>query len=634
MKLGIIKRYVNLFLPVALLIFCFEIIGQKVDTSLIIDEIEISNTRISQARSKLTRDVVVLSRLEIEQLPAQSLAEVLQMIGGVDVRRRGPNGVQADISIRGGSFDQVLILINGVRMNDAQTGHHTLYLPVSLDEVERIEVTKGPAARSYGQNAFSGAINIITKVDGEEKATVSVSHGSFNTTSLYASVSNSMMSNKVKQKFSFQKENSNGYDYNRDYDIYNYFYDSKIDFDQTSKLRFFTGFTERKFGANGFYALPSAIDQYEEVQTSVASAQYQKLLANWSLAPRISWRRNFDYYEFVRGKPQIFKNRTLGNRVTLDFNASNFNKLGVLGIGVEYSKEFLRSIRLGDRDRSILGLNLEQKFELLDQKLLILPGFFINKFSDQKAQFFPGIDASYQVNNGFKIFGNFNVANRIPTYTDLYYTSPSERGNTDLQSESVRGLELGAMLSHRGLTMNVSSYRNATVGLIDWTKTSETDLFWVPRNYAATVIEGLETKLSLDFAQLWSLKNRFNIGVDGSLIRAKSNEDVPTYITRYQFNHLGSQWIMYASKGILNNRISMNVNYRIIDRVSSETSKTTGKELLDAKLLDVSLMAKLGSFQASFLVNNATNVLYKELTNVVMPGRWYQFKLTTAIQTK
>jgi iron complex outermembrane receptor protein len=502
-----------------------------------------------------------------------------------------------------------------------------------LDEVERIEITKGPAARTYGQNAFSGAINIITKVDGEEKATISLSHGSFNTTSLFASVSNSMLSDKVKQKFSFQKENSNGYGYNRDYDIYNYFYDSKVDFDATSKLRFFAGFTERKFGANGFYALPTAVDQYEEVQTSIASLQYQKIFSSWSFAPRISWRRNFDYYEFVRGKPQIFKNRTLGNRITADLNVTNYNKLGTLGIGIEYSREYLRSISLGIRDRSILSLNVEQKVGVFDNKLNMIPGFFINKFSDQKVQFFPGIDMSFKVNANVKLYGNYNVANRIPTYTDLYYRSSVERGNENIQSESVRGLEFGTNLSHRGVTFNVGAYRNATVGLIDWTKTSTIDSFWVPRNYAATVIEGLEAKLDLDIAKFFSSKDYFTIGIDGSFIKAKSNEESATYITRYQFNHLGKQLIYRISKGFFENKVNINLNYRVIDRVSSDIDKVTGKELLDAKLLDISLSGRLGKTNATFLVNNLTNSTYKELTNVLMPGRWYQFKLSYSIKT-
>lgn len=623
-----------LFFVFISIVFSDKLFSQNADTTLILEEVEISNSRISQQKRDLTRDIVVIAKEDIQRLPVQTLAEALQMIGGIDVRRRGPNGVQSDISIRGGSFDQALILINGVRMNDAQTGHHTLYLPVSLEEVERIEVTKGPAARSYGQNAFSGAINIITKVDGEQKATISVNHGSFNTTSLYASVSNSMLGDRLKQKLSIQKENSNGYGYNRDYDIYNYFYDSKIDFDGTSKLRFFAGYTERKFGANGFYALPTAIDQYEEVQTSIASVQYQKLHNNWSLAPRLSWRRNFDYYEFVRGKPQIFKNRTLGNRITADFNATNYNKLGILGLGVEYSKEYLRSISLGIRDRSILNLNAEQKIKLLDGKFNVIPGFFINKFSDQKLQFFPGIDISYSVNNNLKLFGNYNVANRIPTYTDLYYQSSVEKGNKDLQSESVRGLDFGINLKGKGLALNFGIYRNSTVGLIDWTKTSVLDSFWIPRNYAATVIRGLESKLDIDLSKYFELTNYFMLGIDGSFIKAKSNEEDATYVTRYQFNHLGTQIIYRISKGLFDNKVNLNVNYRMIDRISSDIDKVTGKELLDSKLMDISLNGRIGLSNATFMINNVTNSVYKELSNVLMPGRWYQLKLSATIKTK
>jgi iron complex outermembrane receptor protein len=87
----------------------------------------------------------------------------------MDIRRRGANGVQSDVSFRGSSFEQVLLLINGIRMNDSQTGHNSLNLPVDLGDVERIEVIKGPAARRFGQNAYAGAINIITKINPGKK---------------------------------------------------------------------------------------------------------------------------------------------------------------------------------------------------------------------------------------------------------------------------------------------------------------------------------------------------------------------------------------------------------------------------------------------------------------------------------
>ncbi|HPR74412.1 MAG TPA: TonB-dependent receptor plug domain-containing protein, partial [Bacteroidales bacterium] len=111
---------------------------------------------------RAARFVAVITKSDIERSPAQNLNDLLRYIAGVDIRQRGPLGAQADLSIRGGTYDQTLILLNGVNITDPQTGHHNLNLPVDLESIERVEILQGPAAKSFGPNAFNGAINIIT----------------------------------------------------------------------------------------------------------------------------------------------------------------------------------------------------------------------------------------------------------------------------------------------------------------------------------------------------------------------------------------------------------------------------------------------------------------------------------------
>ena len=141
----------------------FLLSGQVDSLSSQLDEIIISDKRIQLEYSQESRNIIIIDRESIENSPSLSIAELLQNIAGIDIRRRGVNGIQADLSIRGGTFDQSLVLINGVNMSDPQTGHHLMNIPVDLEMVERIEILKGPGARRYGQNAFAGAINIVTK---------------------------------------------------------------------------------------------------------------------------------------------------------------------------------------------------------------------------------------------------------------------------------------------------------------------------------------------------------------------------------------------------------------------------------------------------------------------------------------
>src|ERR1035437_662256 len=149
----------------------------KVSKEYNLDEVEVSAQRTPVAFSQVARIASVISKEEIEAAPVQSIQDLLEYALSVDVRQRGPNGVQADISVRGGSFDQTLILLNGISISDPQTGHHSLNLPVSLQNIQRIEILEVPAARVFGPNAFSVAITIITTPEGPTQLKVDVSAG-------------------------------------------------------------------------------------------------------------------------------------------------------------------------------------------------------------------------------------------------------------------------------------------------------------------------------------------------------------------------------------------------------------------------------------------------------------------------
>ncbi len=115
----------------------------------------------AEVHSEAARLITQITEEQIQALPIQTIADILQYLPGLDVRTRGANGVQADISMRGGTFDQVLVLLNGVSLGDCQTGHYALNIPISSAMIERIEVLQGTAVSMFG--AFSGAINIVTK---------------------------------------------------------------------------------------------------------------------------------------------------------------------------------------------------------------------------------------------------------------------------------------------------------------------------------------------------------------------------------------------------------------------------------------------------------------------------------------
>ncbi len=206
-----------LYLTFYLLFLSSFVLGQ---TNL--DEVVVSSPRLSIPFSDDAKSITVITAKQIAATPFTTLADVLRFQAGLDIRRQGIEGAQADVYLRGGTFDQVLLLIDGIRVDDPQTGHHTLNSAIPVEVIERIEIVKGPAARIYGQNAFTGAINIVTKKSGTNGAALSLRQGSFNTNHLGLTA----QATKETQQhvFHVSKLTSDGYRHNTDLDNRHFFH--------------------------------------------------------------------------------------------------------------------------------------------------------------------------------------------------------------------------------------------------------------------------------------------------------------------------------------------------------------------------------------------------------------------------
>ena len=169
-----LSKKIQLFLTLCIYIQTF---SQEKNQQL--DSIVINSSRISLPFKKNSRTINIITAKDIKNSAATNVADLLQQVTGIDIRRRGTGGGQSDLYIRGGGFDQTLLLIDGIKMDDAQTGHHTMNGVLPIEVIERIEIIKGPAARIFGQNAFTGAINIVTKKKLKNKVSINAEAGSF-----------------------------------------------------------------------------------------------------------------------------------------------------------------------------------------------------------------------------------------------------------------------------------------------------------------------------------------------------------------------------------------------------------------------------------------------------------------------
>ncbi|WP_449387419.1 TonB-dependent receptor plug domain-containing protein [Chryseobacterium lineare] len=587
--------------------------AQAQENSTDIETIEIQGKLFSTPYKSANQNITVITREEIINSPAKSIDEVLQQVTGMDIRRRGANGVQSDIGFRGSSFEQVLLLLNGIRMNDSQTGHNSMNLPVDLDNVERIEIIKGPAARRFGQNAYAGVINIITKINPGKRVKISAEAGDYETygLGLNAQLGNEKFSNSLQVNSS----SSQGYMYNTDYEIRNIFYQNKLNI-KNGDIRLQAGFSEKKFGANGFYSSPKAVDQYEEVQASIISLAHQQTFGKLKLSSNVYWRRGQDMYLYNREKPEIYRNMHIGNNVGGEVNSNYEWGLGTTGVGVELRKEFLASNNLGERNRFVSQVFFEHHFSLLDKRLNISPGISWANYSKEGNFFYPGLDVGYNFNSNNKIYGNIAKVHRIPTFTDLYYVSKTEQGNPNLLPENAVYAEIGYQFQTKNILAKVSGFLRDSDNAIDWTKIKTDDNVWYAQNIGATNVKGIEAELNHRLTG-WL---KYTVGYTYLDNKLKNPAD---FVARYVLDNLKHQFISKLETKFLKN-FTNEIIYRYNERLNNGSYN-----LLDDKLSFVN-----NDFSIYILINNLTNTSYTETFGVQMPQRWFHIGLSYNINIK
>ncbi|HRS54046.1 MAG TPA: TonB-dependent receptor plug domain-containing protein, partial [Bacteroidales bacterium] len=222
----------------------FKIIAQTDTITLPTTEIKAPKSYDSITYSIKT--IQIISKEDIEKAPIYHINDLLDYSQSIDMRERGTMGIQGDISIRGGSFEQTIIMLNGFIMNNPQTGHHSLDIPINIDNIEKIEIINNSLARAYGVNAYAGAINIITKPSKTNKLQISAAGGEYGWYS--GKISLSLNKNKTKNLISLSNMSSDGYIKNTDFYFKNIYTQNNISFNKFN-LNIETGISDKNFGA-------------------------------------------------------------------------------------------------------------------------------------------------------------------------------------------------------------------------------------------------------------------------------------------------------------------------------------------------------------------------------------------------
>ena len=615
---------------------------------VMLDEVSVTGTRAPLTVSQQARMVTVLSREDIQAAPVQSVNDLLKYAAGVDVRQKGPLGALTDVSIRGGNSEQITVLLNGINICDAQTGHNAFDFPVDISEIERIEVLEGPAARVYGTSSLLGAINIVTRTPRQTSLSAHAESGSYGYFS--AGVRGNLASgNRWDNQLSASCTRSDGYlrskagRLNADYRTAKAFYQGGYT-DEDITVRWHAGLSAKDFGANTFYS-SRYDDQFEHTFKTFTALQAENLRGRFHIRPAIYWNRSMDRFELFRDAPDKYPfNYHRTDIYGVNLNAYFDWTLGRTAVGAELRNEDLVSGNLGeplsrpkhihgtDRDYTV-GLN-RTNIQFILEHNIILDRFTLsagltavrNSQADMPMRVYPGIDAGYRIGKAWKLYASYNASLRMPSVTELFYSVGGYKADKHLRPEELSAIETGTRYEEKGVAAKASLYWNHHRNLIDWisdgTKDANGALVWKSMNFGTINDFGVETAVDLNLHQLLPTQRFFRkIGVAYNFINQDKAEEKDN-VSKYTLEYLKHKLVCTLQLNLWRS-LDLGLNYRFQHRMGSYID--TNNERHDYRsygIVDARMSWNAQKWAAYVEGNNLFGTHYVDYGNVPQPGVW------------
>lgn len=610
-------------------------------------EVTVSGSMAPLTRLQSARIVSVLTREDIQQSGAQSVNDLMKLATGVDVRQRGGFGVQTDISIDGGIFDQITLLLNGVNISNPHTGHLAADFPVSISDIERIEVLEGAASRVYGGTAFGGAINIVTRKDSKSNLEAGAEAGSWGTVQADGRIA--WLTGRLQNRLSGGGGRSDGGTTNSDWKKGQLYYQGDFDGkDLTLNWQF--GFSKKQYGANTFYsaAYPNQYERNERYLISVGAETKGK----FHFTPSVYWNRTYDNFELIRNSltgENFHQADAYGAKLGGHFNWWG----GRTAVGAEIRQEGILSTSLGkdldeaqyvwahggkadsarytrQDDRTNISFNLEHNI-ILD-RWTISAGVMANMSTnvDHKFRFYPGIDIAYRPNSNWKVYLSYNKGFRLPSFTELYYKSVTHEGNKGLKPEESRSVQLGTTYTTTGIQATLRGFYHRGNQMIDWVMYTPTD------SYHSTAFNldnmGVQADVALNFAEMMK-KNTWvqNLRMGYTYIHQKRHDKQEIFKSNYALEYLRHKFTASLSHRIVS-KLTGHWNVRWQDRMGGyilyQNDAATGKPVSTGHIqayhpyttLDLKLQWTDKKYEVYVSGNNITNHQYYDLGNIPQPG--------------
>ncbi|MGH9517251.1 MAG: TonB-dependent receptor plug domain-containing protein [Terriglobales bacterium] len=538
--------------------------------------------------------IVVSFDAESQPRLYHSLVDFLELDPSIDLKQREVDGIQADLSIRGASFEQSLVLLNGLRINDAQTGHHDLDIPVPLDSLSRIEVLHGVGSTLYGSDAIGGAVNFLTGPPSSSEVRVRAGMGNFGFNQ--QAISGSFLAGSWSEELSASRDASSGFRPDRDYDSESLSSETRFGKAWGVTDLILAG-SDRPFGADQFYG---TYPSWERTKGWYASLS-QGLGKDTDLA--FGYRRHSDEFVLVRDDPSLYEN----NHVSQSWEGavrrrSTVRENSTVAYGVEVDGEGIDSNNLGHhaRNQEAAYLNFDWQFW---GRVFLTTGAREEFFSGGRMEFSPTLAGGVWLGKDWRLRASSSRGFRLPTYTDLYYSDPANLGNPLLKPESAWDFEAGAEWKPGGRwSADLTAFHRRERNDIDYLKYT-ISAPWQASNIGKLEFTGVENVVRLrlskteefDFSETW---------LHGT------EPPSPGVISKYVFSY-PSHRAVFAWLGSFKNAIALRSRVGITQRFERGAYP----------VWDFAATRTSGRIRPYLELSNLSNTGYEEIPGVSMPGR-------------
>lgn len=594
--------------------------------TLVIEDVGVTGTLASPTRNAQSQ-TPLFDRKTQDAAPVQTLEAALRLAPSVDIRERGGKGTQADISVRGGSFDQTMILLNGIDFTDARTGHQSHSLPVDLEVVSSADLIEGVP----GVGAYAGAVNVRTAPLRPRYLRLDAAGGAYGYA--YGNLSGGYVAKGLSLLAAGSWRRSDGYRYNTDFDTYNAYVRASYDTPRAGLFDFQAGYQNRAFGSNGFYAAYNP-DQWERTSTALASLRWRRSAGRWQMEAAVSYRKNFDRYDWTRGTAM---NRHNTDNAGAKLWADCRWRAGVTTLGGDYAYNHIFSTNLGERlsephgdythakARHTGNLYLRHAWQRGAFDVAGAAGVSFTPYGEAALW---NVAAGCTPAHGWRVGLGVSQSMRLPTFTDLYYSSPAQINNLDLKPERAVTVHAGGSYARGVWRFSADAYYRAGRDIIDWVwhgaddpnpawrekwhseQSSELDTYGVELAGGYAVGEGFLRRVTLSYAYVTTDR--------GGNVVARSAMDFLRHKAALAVEVHFLRRMTLALTASVAERNGSYLHYP----VAGDSSQSERRDYGAYFLLDGRLQWEKGVVRLYADATNMTDTRYCDMGGIPLPGAW------------